>query len=122
MPEGRNSSLWYQYRDASNYKAGRTVVFAGRLTDEELRALRANREDGMFFIPSQVGLPDLQDTWGGRLYEDDHVWHELEDDAFQPTDAAPTEPGDVHQFASAFASAVWDVPAAAARIGLAVDD
>ncbi len=31
--------------------------------------------EGMFFIPSEIGLPDLQDEYFG---EDDHIWHEIE--------------------------------------------
>lgn len=116
--DGPNTEVFYQYRDASNYKQAERVVFAGRLTADELIAVMTNLDNGQWFIPSQVGLPDLQGRWGGRLYEDDHVWHELEAGDITPTWSAPTEAVDVHAFAAAFAAARWDVEAAMREVGI----
>jgi hypothetical protein len=46
--------------------------------------------DDMGFIPSQVGLEDLQSELAGYPSDDDHVWHTMCDDTFKPTEAAPT--------------------------------
>jgi hypothetical protein len=70
------------YRDASNYKAGGSQVVRGTIvtiTNEELKAFK-DIED---FIPYEVGFPALQEELmaysKGKLTEDDHVWHSLEE-------------------------------------------
>lgn len=75
---GANTRILIGYRDASNYKAGRDVVLAGRLTPEQLAAMTASLQDGEFLIPSQVGLPDIQSDAGTSWSEDDHVFHTFE--------------------------------------------
>jgi hypothetical protein len=42
-------------------------------------------KDKIFFIPSDVGLPDLQDD---TFSVDDHIWHELE--KIELTEEPPT--------------------------------
>jgi hypothetical protein len=116
-----NTLIRYQYRDAANYKATSSVVFAGRPTDDELARLLANRDEGERFIPSQVGLQDLQLSFNGRLQDDDHVWHELQAEDVEATDEPPTDPRDIHQFAAEFTSAEWDVSAAMLDIGIKED-
>ena len=112
-----NTALSYQYRDAANYKQCCRVVFAGEITAAERSAMLANLDDGQFFLAGQVGLEDLQGRFG-RFYEDDHVWHELEPEDIELTDAPATEVVDIHAFATLVATAVWDVHAAQDRIGL----
>jgi hypothetical protein len=85
------SRFEYLYRDASNYKAWGSVVFAGRattgLTPRLLRAL----ESSEFFIADQVRVPELflgLPQW--PLEQDDHCWHEfsaLESTLDMPNDA-----------------------------------
>lgn len=118
IPEGPNTRVGYMYRDASNYKQTTEVVFAGRLLPAELAAITANLEGGEWFIPSQVGLEDLQEHFGSRLYDDDHVWHELGAGDIKPTSAAPTEPDDVHHWARLMATTEWDVDKAMHEHGL----
>lgn len=77
-----NTRFTYLYRDACNYKQFGVLVLAGDLRVEDLRPLA---HEGMYFIPSQVGLADLQPE---PLTEDDHVWHELVDT--EATDAHVT--------------------------------
>jgi hypothetical protein len=71
--------LSYLYRDASNYKARATAIFAGTLNPTD-RALIASKLalsfDGDSFIPTQVGLDMLHSQFPG-LWPDDHPWHEL---------------------------------------------
>lgn len=73
-----NTEISYLYRDASNYKQHMTVVLSGVISDEDKQLIKAKLDDGEFFIPSQVGLPDLQEMMIDGFDEDeDHVWHEL---------------------------------------------
>ena len=88
MSEKANTALTYLYRDADNYKATRTVILSGALQPGDLEKIFSGLDDGLWFIPSQVGLDDLQgdlqqyDT-DQRLDSDgcnpsDRVWHELQ--------------------------------------------
>lgn len=118
MP-GKNTAVSYQYRDGSNYKANHVAIFAGEITHDEVLRVLSTCDEGEWFIPGQVGLPDIQD----RLQnfpdpEDDHVWHELEADSFELTDRAPTEAIDIHAFVERFCETTWDVAAQAEKIGL----
>ncbi|MFX4299985.1 hypothetical protein [Pseudosulfitobacter pseudonitzschiae] len=66
MPE--NTKLTYMYRDASNNKSMRQVVFSGRLAADHKQSLIASMIPGendevANFIPGLVGLPDLQDKF-----------------------------------------------------------
>lgn len=77
-----NTELHYLYRDAGNYKFRNCEVINGVL---ELRQIQAYLWEGTFFIPSEVGLTDLQPD---PLTAEDHIWHEIE--ALEPTNEAPT--------------------------------
>ena len=66
------------YRDASNYKVFESVVLAGELLMETLAPCLGTISTGREFIPSQVGLEDLQPRMLSYPSADDHVWHELE--------------------------------------------
>ncbi len=115
-----NTQLWYMYRDGSNYKANETLVLEGECTFEDVKAFL---DEGRWFIPSQVGLPDLQK----KLYqydgpgEDDHIWHELDDGDFSLTDSEPTAPVTAADFIANMKKAHedgWDIAAAMARNGM----
>jgi len=73
-----NTLLEYLYRDASNYKQFGSVVLQGSISVKDIRPLLI---DGEYFIPSQVGLPDLQHKFKEQEFEyptgDDHAWHEI---------------------------------------------
>jgi len=99
--------LAYQYRDASNYKTGRRLVFDGELTEVDRATIMAKLDgfDDESFIPQQVGLDALHDQFDG-LYEDDHPWHELCD--LEPTDLAPNA-GDWREHVARWAAVTsWD--------------
>lgn len=66
-----NTSFEYLYRDAANYKVFETVILCGALRIDEVTPFL---HEGEFFIPSQVGLCDLQPP---VKTEFDHVWHEV---------------------------------------------
>jgi hypothetical protein len=72
------TELNYMYRDASNYKEGTTLYFEGAVTAEQRAAISAALDSGLYFIPDDVGLEELQSRLTSFPSEDDHVWHELE--------------------------------------------
>jgi hypothetical protein len=80
-----NTRILYKYRDGANYKFPGAVVLAGVVTEDEIRPYL---HEGIYLIPSDVGLPSLHPTHC-RFDEDlDHPWHEL--DSARPTEAEPT--------------------------------
>ncbi|MDX9972727.1 MAG: hypothetical protein RBU21_07050 [FCB group bacterium] len=66
-----NTKVSYLYRDACNYKTFHEVVLAGVIGEDDIKPLL---KDETFFVPSEVGLPDLQQADFGV---DDHIWHEI---------------------------------------------
>lgn len=100
-----NTRVTYLYRDASNYAETHSVVVTGE-PDVLQRAFAAASPDGLF-IPSQVGLPDLQERiGGGRLYEDDGPWHEIL--GVEPAAVAATVDLSADELAQHLKSVTWD--------------
>jgi hypothetical protein len=66
-----NTKIIYQYRDAENYKKWTEVVIRGELLSDAITPLLY---EGEFFIPSEIGLDNLQKL-PFKYY--DHVWHEI---------------------------------------------
>jgi hypothetical protein len=112
-----NTRLTYLYRDASNYKQHHSVVFAGAITDEDRAALFGHLDQGAYFIPSQVGLEDLQGRFG-TLTNDDHAWHELDDEEAVALTDDTAALADVHEFVRRFCDTTWDPVAAVRRLGI----
>ena len=112
-----NTCIHYLYRDASNYKAHHEIIVRGVITFAEIAPCL---DSGEFFIPSQVGLPDLQSQLG-KPTDDDHVWHHLTPEDFTPTPEPPTVKltacGLRSRFRRAHATG-WDISAAMDRNGL----
>jgi len=100
------------YRDASNYKTWKTVVIAGKLTDAQIEPCLSNECEGIEFIPSQVGLEDIQSDLKNYPSADDHVWHTF--CHAKPTTAKPTIKLTARQLLKNFQSRKdnWDVVAA----------
>lgn len=71
----------YQYRDASNYKRGDSIILdPGCDIDETgLKVLnemvREFFDEGEYFIAEQIGVPEA--FFSESVYEDDHCWHEF---------------------------------------------
>lgn len=59
------------YADASNYKVVKDVVIKGELNISDVAQYLY---EGDFFIPSEVGLDDLQPA---PFSTQDHVWHTI---------------------------------------------
>lgn len=76
--EYMNTKIQYQYRDAGNYKWWDEIIVAGILFKDDLTPYMFDRE---FFIPSRIGLKDLQPRCQatGRIdwTDDDHLLHEI---------------------------------------------
>lgn len=116
--KGLNTSVSYLYRDADNYKASRQVILPGLLSVAERKQILDARDDGGYFIPSQVGLDDLQgelQQWDAphELADDDvnpsdHPWHEMDDDQIEVSAQAPNETMTASELAAAFAEVTWD--------------
>jgi hypothetical protein len=114
-----NTLISYMYRDASNYKAHGEEVLQGTLTSEQKEAIIAKLEGGENFIPDQVGLEEVQEQLTSFPSEDDHVWHELNEDDITDTQQDPTIQLTAEQLYQNFmAVEEWDVEGAVERLGL----
>jgi hypothetical protein len=81
MSNSQNVNLSYLYRDASNYKAWGEVIFAnpeGLSLEEIEKSLASCFLDGMFFVASQVGIPEVFLFYKYPFSEDDHFSHEFD--------------------------------------------
>ncbi len=77
-----NTKIIYKYTDAGNYKTWGEEVIKGELTLNQLTPYLIDTE---FFIPQDIGLPDLQpQPWT----EDDHDLHTIEE--LEATEDKPT--------------------------------
>lgn len=117
-----NTVLSYHYRDASNYKAHDAIVVAGKIAFADLAPYLDNITDNAF-IPSQVGMKDLQPTMISFPSADDHVFHSFEygEDDFAPTSAAPTVDFTAAELIERFKKAKqdgWNISAALDRLGI----
>lgn len=117
-----NTQFRYGYRDASNYKASEEVVVIGELRARDLAPFLESISEGTEFIPSQVGLEDLQPRMRCYPSADDHVWHQLEMDSFRFVDRLPTLRLTAAELVENFkgASGNWDVVAACKKHGFIV--
>jgi hypothetical protein len=118
-----NTFFCYEYRDGSGYKTRTTVCLAGILTRPEIEScLERGVCDDAGFIPSQVGLPDLQqqlaDECQAEISENDHVWHSIVE--IRPTPEAPSLPVTANEVKASFLAARdnWDIEAACDRTGV----
>jgi hypothetical protein len=108
-----NTSFSYLYRDACNYKTFHAVVISGIIQQKQVVPLL---KDELLFIPSDVGLPDLQED---VFSAEDHVWHELE--KIELTEDAPSIEIDAKSLMARFRIASdgnWDEYAVFKRKGL----
>lgn len=74
---GRNTSLYYIYRDSSGVDSYGKIVVRGRLERKDLDMLLPSGR----FIPEVLGIPPLRDDLGND--ENASPWHEMVD--AQPT-------------------------------------
>jgi len=110
-----NTLITYQYRDASNYKEFETVITNGLLSLKDIEEYLYDKE---FFVPSEIGLKDLQPE---NLNQDDHIWHEILE--ISHTHKKPTVHITAEQIIYNFRKASleeWNIVEASRRIGLFV--
>lgn len=108
-----NTKFNYLYRDVCNYKKFNDVVLFGIF---EVKQIEPLLKDKLFFIPSDVGLPDLQDD---IFSVDDHIWHEFE--SIELTEEPPNVEIDASLLIKYFKDASdnhWDEYAVFKRKGL----
>ncbi len=108
-----NTLITYQYRDAANYKEFDTVIIRGQLSLNDIEEYLFDKE---FFIPSEIGLKDLQPE---NLNQDDHIWHEILE--ISHTKKQPTVDITAEKVISNFRKASleeWNILEASRRIGL----
>jgi len=76
----KNTRVEYLYRDANNNKVWGDEVLQGAITTKQRNVINGCLFEKEFFVPHQVGLPDLQCKFGDELVDDvDHTLHgELE--------------------------------------------
>jgi hypothetical protein len=108
-----NTLIAYQYRDAANYKEFDTVIIHGQLSLSDIEEYLYEKE---FFIPSEIGLKDLQPE---NLTPDDHIWHEILEISY--TNEKPTVNITAEKIISNFRKASleeWNILEASKRLGL----
>lgn len=110
-----NTRIEYRYVDAGGNKKYHHVVVAGHI---QLSDVARFLHDSQFFIPSQVGLEDLQHRWKRWDVELDHVWHEFVE--FMPTTRGPRASVTAAELIANFQKVCWDEAAAMKTLGMAV--
>lgn len=80
-----NTQINYLYRDADNYKKRHAVIIEGEMTEDQEKAIEECLDEGAYFIPAQVGLPN--ERFDDET-EADHPWFEWE--GYEASAAAPT--------------------------------
>ena len=97
MPATRVS---FRYVDGSNSKRFSSMTFRGRLTKQQLLFIESKLDEGLYFVPVQIGFESLHLAFtddGG----DDHYWHALElgdsEDWVLDSEGFVLEAGDVAQ-------------------------
>lgn len=86
-----NAEFEYLYRDAGNYKFRNSIIFANpsaiNLEEAEERIQRLL--GSLFFIASQIRVPEVFPFLNGEPTEDDHCYHEFA--SLRPTTEAPND-------------------------------
>lgn len=97
-----NTRIYYLYRDADNYKVPNECVVQGVLSNEQKAVIMDSLDEGEYFIPAMVGLPERRfDTYDLQA---DHPFFELSADAFTITDELANVELHVDDLVKAFAA------------------
>ena len=116
-----NTQFEYMYRDGDNYKTFGTVVLSGTLTSAEKEEIINTLDESEYFIPSQVGLENIQECVTEQTDpnpEFDHIWHELVEEDITETQQNPTIKMTARELLQRFRTVKWDVDAAMKELGL----
>lgn len=82
-----NTRISYLYRDADNEKTSTSCVLSGRMTGSLLERIISSLNEGQYFIPRAVGLPENRPE---PMTSADHPYFELTKADFQPSSDATT--------------------------------
>lgn len=102
-----NTRIDYMYRDPGNYKQFNTIVIQGEV---DIDLFKSVLDEELYFIPSQLGLEDLQGRFCNGVQADDHPWHELEE--IEHTDDAPvvgSDAGELYRCLMKVEAYGWDL-------------
>jgi hypothetical protein len=78
-----NTRLFYSFTDKDDWTRYASVVIKGEMRWKELKKLLDQK---MWFLPPQVGLPDISNNMPGEL---EHTWHNIGHDGIELTDENP---------------------------------
>lgn len=81
IDDGSRTVFIYQYRDASNYKAGGMLLLHGDCGGVEGDLIRGACDAHTYFVAEQVGVPALCDqlyAFSDGPTDDDHAFHEYQ--------------------------------------------
>ena len=107
-----NIRIEYSYRLSATHKISCNLVLEGPAGTNDVASIKDRLEDGIYFIPGQISLPDLRcafaDTrrsWDRKV---DHPWHEL--DKVNLTKLPPTDwfCGSAREVLEAVLAVRWD--------------
>ena len=96
-----NTKIEYMYRDGSNYKVYNECIIRGPITDEQIDVIMASLDEGEYFIPSVVGMPEVR-------FGDVGPWFELDRMGFSKARCEPTLDLTGAELAQRFADAARD--------------
>lgn len=102
----KNTLITYLYRDGCNYKQWNEAVLCGKITKKQIAAILSCLDEGLYFIPRQVGLEEIR--FSGYDPDSDHAWFELTSDDFQTVDRPATSDLSVSDLTDAFQKAAED--------------
>jgi hypothetical protein len=104
----QNIKLTYLYRDAANYKAWGTVIFANHerlaLDDIEKR-IRRCLFDEVLFVADQVCIPNVFLFTEWPFSKDDHFYHEFDSVKFTAEQATDLQARSITKFIEQFEGA-----------------
>jgi len=87
VPDTMNTKISYLYRDSDNYKVHNECVVSGTLTEDQIETILDCLDEGEYFIPGRVGLPENKFD---ETTEADHDFFELGQYSFEQTKETPT--------------------------------
>ena len=107
-----NLSIEYSYRISITHKVTCGVVLAGPAGSNDVAAIKDRLEDGLYFVPGQVLLPDLRCAFDerGRAWNKkvDHPWHEIEKINLTRSQATDWLEMTAREVMAAFVAVRWD--------------
>jgi hypothetical protein len=103
-----NTRIRYHYQDEANFEAKHEVILKGEISEEQTQLLKSHLYDEKYFIPGQVGLPDLQHILKDWVDSSDHPGHTFI--AISSTQRPPSQEDSctIDEFVEIFLSAQWD--------------